>query len=503
MTVNVLDVIDTTANQELLRKIAFQQSEAAPNVAKAFHGSVHATLGGLMKRAQFDEGAEQVANALHGFDSDVLANLELIVANGEIDSLALIGSTLTESVFESQLEAVVDVVQRHTAVRRSSAATLIGIATPLVFGALGHQKQSQALNAAGIQNLLSKQRPFLSQVAQRDLMAQLGLDDLLDPVAEPVDESNDHEPADDAFTTKKRKPRNTSLARPRHRTAMLAAMTLAMLTGAIVGWKWITSNSAQPSDQEVARATSAQANDEALAPTTVQAVAETITPNRSDAATSTTSATEDITSDSTTATEAAPTLNVARVTTSPSVEPITLPEQPEVVVNDLPNLDQADSGPALVPPALIANEWFEEDLQPLDPVELEPTSAEIPPAFESETTIAVDPPHAEATIAPATPSKTPLPELPEPSLLTPATSVERAELAQQTLPPIQQPVVAPASKPTARYAETLPTPPSPARDQRFGPNLETRRQRLRAADNFYRSSPRENWGFFRRSTSLN
>jgi len=89
------------------------------------------------------------------------------------------GSSILNSLLGSKLGGVSDFIASHCGIKSSSAASILGMAAPLVMGTLGKHAASQGLGAAGLGQLLNSQAEHLKDAIPSGLANTLGIGNLL------------------------------------------------------------------------------------------------------------------------------------------------------------------------------------------------------------------------------------------------------------------------------------------------------------------------------------
>lgn len=95
-------------------------------------------------------------------------------AGSGLSGLMDAGSSLVSSIFGDKLGAVTDSVARTSAVRQTSATSLMSLAAPLVLGLLGREVQSKNLNASSLLATLVGERQSITKLLPASLASLFG-----------------------------------------------------------------------------------------------------------------------------------------------------------------------------------------------------------------------------------------------------------------------------------------------------------------------------------------
>jgi outer membrane protein OmpA-like peptidoglycan-associated protein len=131
----------------------------------------------LANKASTKEGADDLLALLkrNHFDGSQLTDAaSALTSPGGASRLSEMGGSLLSSILGTRASAITDWVASLGGLRRSSASSLLGLATPLVLAQLGRLVSGAGWSASSLMNLLSSQKPYL-QGAPPGLANVLGL----------------------------------------------------------------------------------------------------------------------------------------------------------------------------------------------------------------------------------------------------------------------------------------------------------------------------------------
>jgi OmpA-OmpF porin, OOP family len=177
MTTNFVDLLSREFSGDITNRIANTLGEDTSKTRTALSGIIPALVGGLASKASTKEGAADLLALLkqNHFDGSQMTDTASALANPSGASrLTEMGSSLLSSILGTRAGAITDWVASLGGLRRSSASSLLGLATPLVLGQLGRLVSGIGWSPSSLMNLLSSQKPYL-QGAPPGLANVLGL----------------------------------------------------------------------------------------------------------------------------------------------------------------------------------------------------------------------------------------------------------------------------------------------------------------------------------------
>lgn len=181
MSTSLIDLARQYLTPDVIDKLAAFTGESPAATSKAIAGATPAVLAGLLNTAQGPGGVAQLITLFQQgkFDGAMLGNLAGAFSGNSVDSLAKAGAPLLGSLFGSRSNALTDMLASYSGVKRSSAASLLGLAVPFVMSLVGKQlAPTGGVTAASLKDLLFSQRSAVASAAPPGLAQALGLGDL-------------------------------------------------------------------------------------------------------------------------------------------------------------------------------------------------------------------------------------------------------------------------------------------------------------------------------------
>jgi len=222
---------------------------------------VPAVLGSLLGKANASpDGPAQIFNTLQQRPGGWMDSISNMLGGG---SQAQSGTgSLLNSLLGSKLGPIAEFISGHTGVKSSSAMSILGMAAPLVMGALHKQVSSGNLGAAGLGQLLSSQAEHLKGVMPAGLTNTLGIGSLLSGAADTT-----RVPTDTQI------PRNAPAASmpsgsavPHHTSKGMKWAVALVIAGALGVWALSTSSNRTPAAGGTADGTETQTGHSANTP---------------------------------------------------------------------------------------------------------------------------------------------------------------------------------------------------------------------------------------------
>lgn len=158
---DILGLIKDKLTDSVIEKVSNFLGEHPENIGSALNSSVPIVLGGIMRNASNDEETGKVMDVLKdgGHTGEILDDLPNLLGNFDKTQLLItIGSNIFNHFTGSKGNSIVEKLSALTGIRKTSASSLVGLAAPLVLGALGKVVNKEGLGVSGLTRLLADQR---------------------------------------------------------------------------------------------------------------------------------------------------------------------------------------------------------------------------------------------------------------------------------------------------------------------------------------------------------
>lgn len=158
---DILELIKDKLTDSVIEKVSNFLGEHPENIGSALNSSMPIVLGGIMGSASNDEEVGKVMDVLKdgGHTGEILEDLPNLLSNFDKTQLLItIGSNIFNHFTGSKGNSIVEKLSILTGIRKTSASSLVGLAAPLVLGALGKVVNKEGLGVSGLTRLLADQR---------------------------------------------------------------------------------------------------------------------------------------------------------------------------------------------------------------------------------------------------------------------------------------------------------------------------------------------------------
>lgn len=179
MGLNLINLLKDYITPEVISKASSFVGENESGTSKAIDSIVPSVLGGLLNKAQDENGLSVISNLItSGNHNGVVLNNVLNMFNGgeQTDNIIRGGASAITSIFgENKSAEIAAIVANQAGVQPSGASKLLNLVTPLVLGLLGKQTNG---DTKGLASLLAGQKDFIAAAAPSGLAGLLGLGSL-------------------------------------------------------------------------------------------------------------------------------------------------------------------------------------------------------------------------------------------------------------------------------------------------------------------------------------
>jgi outer membrane protein OmpA-like peptidoglycan-associated protein len=173
---NILEITRFAFQGDTMQRLSSVLHESQSATRTGIEAAIPASLAGLAAHATSEQKAADLLGAFRGGDfphadaSEVTRMVDDPVATAR---LAESGQGFLSRLFGGRLSGIVDALAGQAGVSRSSASTLLGLAAPLVLGAVSKEAQSRNLDARGLSRFLADQGRRASGVLPASMTSML------------------------------------------------------------------------------------------------------------------------------------------------------------------------------------------------------------------------------------------------------------------------------------------------------------------------------------------
>lgn len=158
---NVLGLIKDKLTDSVIEKVSNFLGEHPENISLALDKAVPTVLGGIIQHTTTEDSAGKVMDVLKdgGHTGEILDDLPNLLGNFDKTQLLItIGTNIFNHFLGNKSNGIVETISSLSNIRKTSASSLVGLATPLVLGALGKVIAREGMGVSGLIKLLNEQR---------------------------------------------------------------------------------------------------------------------------------------------------------------------------------------------------------------------------------------------------------------------------------------------------------------------------------------------------------
>ena len=158
---DLLSLIKEKLSDAVVDKVSGFLGEHPDKIGAALSSAVPTVLGGIMQKASTPEETGKIMDVLKegGHTGDILDDLSGLLGHfDKTQMLITIGSNIANHFFGEKSNNFVDTLSAVSGIRKTSSSSLLGLATPLVLGAIGKVVDKEGMGVSGLMNLLNDQK---------------------------------------------------------------------------------------------------------------------------------------------------------------------------------------------------------------------------------------------------------------------------------------------------------------------------------------------------------
>lgn len=157
----ILGLIKDKLTDSVIEKVSNFLGEHPENISLALDKAIPTVLGGIIQNTTTEESAGKVMDVLKdgGHTGEILDDLPQLLSNFDKTQLLItIGTNIFNHFLGNKSNGLVETISSLSNIRKTSASSLVGLATPLVLGALGKVITKEGMGVSGLMKLLNDQR---------------------------------------------------------------------------------------------------------------------------------------------------------------------------------------------------------------------------------------------------------------------------------------------------------------------------------------------------------
>jgi OmpA-OmpF porin, OOP family len=193
---DILGLIKDKLTDSVIEKVSGFLGEHPDKIGPALNSAVPIVMGGIIRSASTEEGAGKVMDVLKdgGHTGEILDDLPSLLGNFDKTQLLItIGSNIFNHFSGNKGNAIVEKLSSLNGIRKTSASSLVGLAAPLVLGALGKVVGKEGLGVSGLTKLLGEQRETVFGALPPAIANQLNFKSAATPIAVTKEEKPNEE----------------------------------------------------------------------------------------------------------------------------------------------------------------------------------------------------------------------------------------------------------------------------------------------------------------------
>jgi hypothetical protein len=174
---SILDITHAAFGGDAVQRLSSVLHESPSATQRGVETALPASLAGLAALASSEPKAAELLGAFRGgnYPHAEAGEVSRVIGDATATTrLAQSGQGFLSQMFGGKFNGIAEAIAGQTGVSRSSAFTLLGLAAPLVLGALGKETQARNLDAGGLARLLSDQGNKVSGLLPAPLTSMIG-----------------------------------------------------------------------------------------------------------------------------------------------------------------------------------------------------------------------------------------------------------------------------------------------------------------------------------------
>ena len=184
MAIDLMGLVKAALNSDTINKLSSNLGESPASTQKALDAGIPALLAGMLGKLTSGGGVSSLLSLFNSGSADgskdgsILGNIGALAGGSGATNLMDSGKGIVQSLLGDKLGAVTNMIASHAGVQSSSAASLLGLAGPLLMGAIGKASGPSGPTASSLTELLESQKHHLAGALPPGLGNLVGLPSL-------------------------------------------------------------------------------------------------------------------------------------------------------------------------------------------------------------------------------------------------------------------------------------------------------------------------------------
>jgi outer membrane protein OmpA-like peptidoglycan-associated protein len=174
---NIMELSGLAFRGEALERLSSRLHESKTATKRGIENALPVSIAGLAEHASREGKAEELLSTLRGgnYPHVEASEVSKVVADPvATDRMVESGAGFLSRIFGNRVGALIDAVAGQSGLSRSSASTLLGLATPIVLDAVGKETRARNLDARGLSRFLTDQERRVSGWLPENFTAGFG-----------------------------------------------------------------------------------------------------------------------------------------------------------------------------------------------------------------------------------------------------------------------------------------------------------------------------------------
>lgn len=180
MSINIMDLVKGAVTNQVMGQLGgLLGQNDTKKTSSLFESATASILGGLMKKSQSPQGAQEIFNAANGADDSILDKLGDLMGGGDQTvGFEKQGGGILDMVFGNQRNGIIGMLSSALGFDKTMIGKLLTMAAPILMGVVSRQLKSNSLDVNGFTNMLSDQKQHLGNYLPEGMGSELGFANL-------------------------------------------------------------------------------------------------------------------------------------------------------------------------------------------------------------------------------------------------------------------------------------------------------------------------------------
>ena len=180
MSIDLMELVKGAVTDQVMGKIGGMLGQNdRQKTSSVFESATASILGGLLKKSQSPQGAQDIFKSAQNVDDSILDKLgDLLGGGDQTVGLEQQGGGILDMVFGNQQNGIIGTLSRVLGFDKTMIGKLLTMAAPILMGVVSRQMKSGSMDVAGLSSMLSDQKQHLGNYLPQGMGSELGLGNL-------------------------------------------------------------------------------------------------------------------------------------------------------------------------------------------------------------------------------------------------------------------------------------------------------------------------------------